>query len=217
MKYIKYLSLLLLAFVHASCDSHIDVPDTSRKIGHILCADGSTISPDKYDSKKQTAIGVVFYLNHDDNVEGEGYAVYLHDLHPYAFADSLGVKQGTSANLYAFDGNENTYALLNARETKSPMAEAVFDIWHGGRSAYIPSVGQMRLMLSAKEMVNPVLLSLGCEPLAESEDDCWYWTSTEVKGQEYLKAWLYSTNSGSIQETPKWQSHKARPIITLNK
>ena len=216
MKILHLLGLLLLVFTTFSCDSHIDVPDTTTKVGHILCTDGNTISPDKYDPKRHTAIGVVFYLNHDDNVEGEGYAVYLHDLHPYAFADSLGVKQGTSADLYAFDGNENTYALLNARETKSPLAEAVFDIWHGGRSAYIPSVGQMRLLLSVKKEINKVLDQLDCELLVDSEDECWYWTSTEVKGQEYLKAWLYSISSGSIQETPKWQSHKARPIITLN-
>ena len=217
MKILHLLGLLLLVFTTVSCDSHIDVPDTSVKVGHILCTDGNTISPDKYDSQKHQAIGVIFYLNHDEKVEGDGYAVYLHDLHPYAFADSLGVKQGTSADLYALDGNDNTYALLNARETKSPMAEAVFDIWHGGRSAYIPSVGQMRLLLSVKQEINKVLDLLNCELLGDSEDECWYWTSTEVKGQEYLKAWLYSTSSGSIQETPKWQSHKARPIITLNK
>ncbi|MDY5681501.1 MAG: DUF1566 domain-containing protein, partial [Prevotella sp.] len=42
------------------------------------------------------------------------------------------------------------------------------------------------------------------------------WTSTEVQGQETAKAWLYSLASGSIQETPKTQPHKIRPIITLN-
>lgn len=48
-------------------------------------------------------------------------------------------------------------------------------------------------------------------------DDCWYWTSTEVAGQETGKAWLYSLGSGAMQETPKTQAHKARPIITLNR
>ena len=144
---------------------------------------------------------------------GDGYLV---DIHPQAFADSLGVKQGTSGDINAYDGNENTYALLNARETESPLAEAVFDVWHYGQSAYVPSVGQMRLLYSVKHLINPILVQLGGDPLSDSADDCWYWTSTEVKGQEYLKAWLYSTSSGSIQETPKWQSHKARPIITLN-
>ena len=47
-------------------------------------------------------------------------------------------------------------------------------------------------------------------------NDCWYWTSTEVKGQQTAKAWLYSLGSGAMQETPKIQAHRARPIITLN-
>ncbi|KAA5299734.1 DUF1566 domain-containing protein, partial [Phocaeicola dorei] len=45
---------------------------------------------------------------------------------------------------------------------------------------------------------------------------CWYWTSTEVEGQQTVKAWLYSTASGTMQETPKTQAHKVRPIITIN-
>ncbi|KAA5304427.1 DUF1566 domain-containing protein, partial [Phocaeicola dorei] len=36
-----------------------------------------------------------------------------------------------------------------------------------------------------------------------------------VEGQATAKAWLYSLGSGAIQETPKWQPHKARPIITI--
>ena len=35
-----------------------------------------------------------------------------------------------------------------------------------------------------------------------------YWTSTEVEGQQTVKAWLYSTASGAMQETPKTQAHK---------
>ncbi|MEE1080604.1 MAG: DUF1566 domain-containing protein, partial [Bacteroidales bacterium] len=42
-----------------------------------------------------------------------------------------------------------------------------------------------------------------------------YWSSTEVSGQESAKAWLFSLASGALQETPKVESHKIRPIITL--
>ena len=38
----------------------------------------------------------------------------------------------------------------------------------------------------------------------------------EVEGQQTVKAWLYSTASGAMQETPKTQAHKVRPIITIN-
>ena len=58
-------------------------------------------------------------------------------------------------------------------------------------------------------------MKCGGTPIPDEDDDCWYWTSTEVEGQATAKAWLYSLGSGAIQETPKWQPHKARPIITI--
>ena len=51
----------------------------------------------------------------------------------------------------------------------------------------------------------------------QNEENCWYWTSTEVEGQQAEKAWLYSMGSGAMQETPKTKVHKVRPIITLNR
>ena len=177
------------------------------------------MSPAEYDysDKKDKAIAVVFYVNQRKNIEGEGYAVYLWDMAPLAFADSIGVEQGTSADITAWDGNTNTFALYDTKETASPMAEGVFDLWRYGQSAYVPSVAQMRLLYSMKETINPMIEKCGGNPLPNNPDDCWYWTSTEVKGQQTAKAWLYSVGSGAMQETPKWQAHKVRPIITLNK
>jgi hypothetical protein len=96
------------------------------------------------------------------------------------------------------------------------MAEQVFDMWRYGQSAYVPSVAQMRLLYAAKEYVNPLIEKCGGEPLPDDSDEVWYWTSIEVSGQTTAKAWLYSLGSGAIQETPKDQAHKVRPIITLN-
>ena len=38
--------------------------------------------------------------------------------------------------------------MYETEETASPMAEAVFALWKYGQSAYVPSVAQMRLLLS---------------------------------------------------------------------
>ena len=75
----------------------------------------------------------------------------------------------------------------------------------------------MRMLFSSKEYINPIIEKLGGSPIVDEPDDCWYWTSTEVKGQETEKSWLYSLGSGAMQETPKIQSHKIRPIVTINK
>lgn len=205
------------AVLFTACDAHFDFPDTAVKPGHILCTDGKAISYNEYMESGKQAIAVVFHINRSGDAEGDGYAVYLRDLAPAAFADSLGISQKTSADILAMDGNENTFAMFATKEVSSPLAEAVFDLWRYGQSAYVPSVAQMRLLYSMKEVINPVIEQCGGQPLPDMVDDCWYWTSTEVDGQQTAKAWLYSVGSGAMQETPKTQPHRARPIITLNK
>ena len=81
-----------------------------------------------------------------------------------------------------------------------------------GQSAYIPSVAQMRLLYSAQTVINPIIEKCGGDPLPTEADECWYWTSTEVEGQQTVKAWLYSTASGTMQETPKTQRIKCVPL-----
>lgn len=212
----KMLFLFMFTVLLGACDGHFDYPDTAMKVGHILCTDGQVLPYNEYEKSEKTAEGVVFYLNHDSAMKGKGYAVYLYEVSPQAFADSIGVNQGTSADVTAFDGNANTFALFSTTDTGSPLAKKVFDLWCYGQSAYVPSVAQMRLLYSVKDDINRYLGLCGGDLLPDNPDQCWYWTSTEVKGQQTAKAWLYSTSSGAIQETPKLQAHKARPVITLN-
>ena len=218
MRMNKILSMMMAAtaIFLTSCDDHKDFPDTAMKVGHILCTDGKVLPFEQYEQSGKTGIAVVFHINQNEDIEGNGYAVYLDDIAPEAFADSLGVAQGTSTSLTAYDGNTNTFALYDTREVSSPLAEKVFDLWRYGQSAYVPSVAQMRLLYQARDAVNPYIIKCGGTPIPKDENDCWYWTSTEVKGQETAKSWLFSLGSGAIQETPKWQAHKARPVITLN-
>lgn len=205
-----------ISILLSSCDAHKDFPDTAMKIGHILCTDGNVHSIEDVKAQKKEPIAVVFYINQAEDVEGNGYAVYLKDVNPVAFADSLGITQGTSTSLTALDGNANTFSLYSTKDTSSPLADAVFALWRYGQSAYVPSVAQMRLLYSMKNTINPYIIECGGTPLPDSANECWYWTSTEVNGQASAKAWLYSLESGSLLETPKTQTHKARPIVTLN-
>lgn len=207
-------ALAALSFV--ACDEHRDFPDTAMHVGDVLTTDGDVMRYETFAESGKEAIGVVFSLNNDAGIEGSGYAVYLRDLPEVLFADSLGVSQKTSCSLSAHDGNTNTYSLMSTQGCESQLAGAVFDMWRYGQSAYIPSVAQMRLLFGAKESINEVIRQCGGDVLPDESDSCWYWTSTEVDGQSETKAWLYSLYSGSIQETPKNQLHKARPIITLN-
>lgn len=217
---LQWVAAATIALLCDACDAHFDVPDTAIQPGHVLCTDGTVLSYTAYELSDKTAVAVLFDTKNVDNEETKekyGYAVYLWDLEPLAFADSLGVAQGTSADPIAFDGSVNTSKLFDAKETASPMAEAVFSMWWYGQSAYIPSVAEMRVLYGNLEKVNPIIERCGGQPLPVDKEACWYWTSTEVAGQEKVKAWLYSLGSGTMHETPKNQAHRVRPIISLNK
>jgi hypothetical protein len=144
-------------------------------------------------------------------------AVGLHELAPVEFSDTLGVAQGTSADTETKDGNANTFALYSNKKAYSPLADAVFSIWRYGQSAYIPSVAEMRLLYASLDIVNPMIVRCGGQPVNRQDAGCWYWTSSEVSGQASAKAWLYSLGTGAMQETPKTESHPARCIITLHR
>lgn len=215
--YVGVFAILMIASLTA-CDAHRDFPDTSMKVGHVLCTDGKVMSQDDCERLGKEPIAVVFYVNtgNDDRIGGHGYAVYLHDIDRKEFTDSIGIAQGTSADISAYDGNSNTFAIYAATGCGSPAGQAVFDMWRYGQSAYIGSVAEMRLLYQSKPYINGVIAALGGNPLPDEAGESWYWTSTEVDGQQTAKAWLYSLSSGAIQETPKLQAHKVRPIVTLN-
>lgn len=218
MKKILHMLSAVLFTVSASltsCDEHFDFPDTDIHVGDILCTDGDILRYEDYVKSGKEAIGVLFHINKDQSLEGSGYAVYLRDIEPVTFADSCGVSQDTSCSLSEEDGNVNTYSILSA-DCDSELADVVLSMWRYGQSAYVPSVAQMRLLYQSKAIVNGYLTALGADILSDEADECWYWSSTEVEGQDAVKAWLFSIQSGTIQETPKIQRHKIRPIVTIN-
>lgn len=207
---------VLLSMGACDCEHNLEPQDPFR-LGWIVCTDGQVLSFCDYKESGKDAIAIVYDVVHDPESEISGYAVYLDDAIPAAFCDSLNVKQGTSADLYALDGNENTYSMYANQDAKSPLAQSVFDMWKYGQSAYVPSIAQLRQIQSVKDFLNPRIMYIAGDTLPDASNECWYWSSTEVKGQESDKSWLFSMHSGAIQETPKDQVHKCRPVITLYK
>ena len=213
MKLLHTICAALMMVAITSCDEHREFPDTAMKTCDILCTDGKVVRYEDMESQGKKPIAVVFHINQSDDMQGTGYAVYLWDFDSTAYTDSTGVKMNTSASVTAYDGNTNTHSMYSSGV--SPAAMAVFDMWQYGQSAYIPSVAEIRLLYAAKNTVNHYIQKCGGDIIPDDPDECWYWTSTEVKDMESDKAWLFSLASGALQETPKEQAHKVRPIITL--
>lgn len=188
---------------------------SSLQVGDVVCSDGSVLSKEQFGSSKKEPVAIVYHVNRNPEIKALGYAVSIRDVASAAFADSLGVEQVTSASLEKEDGNENTHAMYRHKEVKSPLAVYVFDMWRYGQSAYIPSVKQLTYLYQQIGFINQRIEAVGGLPLSLQPGDCWLWTSTEVEGQRDSKAWLFSMQSGAIQETPKDQTHKFRPVISI--
>ena len=114
MKILHIICATLMAVAFASCDEHRDFPDTAMKTCDILCTDGKVVRFEEVKSQNKTPIAVVFYVNQNEDIQGTGYAVYLKDIEPFAYSDSLGLKHNTSADITAFDGNGNTHAMYSS-------------------------------------------------------------------------------------------------------
>lgn len=199
----------------SSCDSY-EPKDTTIHVGYILCDDHSCMRPEDYfQQNKQNGIGVVFA----ERTEAHPLMAVMSEELNDAFCDSLGLSNGTSGSLTAFDGAANTRAMQNSylaeAQKGSPLAMQLFRFHEGGQSDYLPSVAEQRLLTASARTVNPVIERLGGTPVA-LEGDCWYWTSTEVAGNNGRQAWLCSAANGGIIETPKTEQHKARAIIQIN-
>ena len=142
----------MIALASCECDHEEDISAISElHVGSVVCADGTVLSEKRFEESDKEAMGIVFHVDSDNELGNLGYAVYIHDMEPLAFADTLGVDQETSASLSEEDGNENTYSLFHSENVASPMAIKVFDMWRYGQSAYVPSVRQLAYKRPARK------------------------------------------------------------------
>ena len=168
---------------------------SSLQVGNVVCSDGNILSMDGFKQSDKEAVAIVFHVNRSTETDNLGYAVYIHDMEPLAFADSLGIDQGTSASLTDEDGNENTYSLFNNDEVKSPIAIRTFDLWSYGQSAYIPSVRQLSYLFSVRHQINECINQVRGTPINLNPGEYWLWSSTEVEGQKENNCLLYTSPS----------------------
>ena len=151
------------------------------------------------------------------------------------FCDTLGVSLGTSSSLLDLDRFLNTTAMQNTLGSFNKQRRAdglpeyrsialnTFDSHSYGQSEYIPSVAEMRHLFSNISLVNGVLSRLAAHgepvvPIDTSEGrfgGCWYWTSTEVKENQGMQAWLFSLNSGGYIATPVDEYHDYLHFVAI--
>jgi len=153
-------------------------------IGDILCTDGSIVKPGAYAASGKTAEAVVFYV---DNTGEHGWAVGLQNLtYSLIWSDDITFDVPTMTNhpdvasaLMDLDGYGNTLK-MRAAMPGSTLAWAP-DISQGW---YIPSMGQLEMMICVREKFNPTLVMLLGNLTGTIATHAVYWSSTEKDAAE---------------------------------
>lgn len=212
-KYNKnYAAMLMMAVAvmggMTSCEEHTDEFDGSLRVGNILLADNSVVSPQGYDADGQQAVGVIFYCNRDTAL-----VISTHELGSYAYADSLGTVGSVDSDSRTLCGAENTAALL-VSEIPTPAAEAVADFRSPMASWALPSAGELRALASMLPVVENSMRMIGGEPFSDGQ----YVSSTQDGSSSESEQMYYlsvAVRSGFVTSTIKTTPGRVRPVLRI--
>lgn len=208
----NYAAMLMMAVAvmgdMTSCEEHTDEFDGSLRVGNILLADNSVVSPQGYDADGQQAVGVIFYCNRDTAL-----VVSTHELGSYAYADSLGTVGSVDSDSRTLCGAENTAALL-VSEIPTPAAEAVADFRSPMASWALPSAGELRALASMLPVVENSMRMIGGEPFSDGQ----YVSSTQDGSSSESEQMYYlsvAVRSGFVTSTIKTTPGRVRPVLRI--
>lgn len=208
----NYAAMLMMAVAvmggMTSCEEHTDEFDGSLRVGNILLADNSVVSPQGYDADGQQAVGVIFYCNRDTAL-----VVSTHELGSYAYADSLGTVGSVDSDSRTLCGAENTAALL-VSEIPTPAAEAVADFRSPMASWALPSAGELRALASMLPVVENSMRMIGGKPFSDGQ----YVSSTQDGSSSESEQMYYlsvAVRSGFVTSTIKTTPGRVRPVLRI--
>ena len=191
-----------------SCEEPTDEYDGSLRVGNILLADNSVVSPQGYDAEGKQAIGVIFYCNRDTAL-----VISTHELGSYAYADSLGTVGSVDSDSRTLCGAENTAALL-VSEIPTPAAEAVAAFRSPMASWALPSAGELRALAAMLPVVENSMRIIGGDPF----DDGQYLSSTQDGSTSESEQMYYlsvAVRSGFVTSTIKTTPGRVRPVLRV--
>jgi hypothetical protein len=214
MKNIFLLFLLILLF--PSCEK--EEITNSISIGNIYCSDGSTINPANYSESGKKAVGVIFWVNSQENSsDPKALVVGLKDLPPALWADSLIAIQNVSTDLFEFNGVSNTASIVSWGIDESRKTTAITNAYNysylGVVGWFVPSFGEAKFLYSQKNTVQSSLNICGGDMLSD-----WYWTSTQDGSgtdNSKLNAVAISQSEGNATVSYKLNAFPVRPIIAI--
>ncbi len=184
-------------------------------VGDIYCTDESIVKPSDLKSSGKTAAGIVSYV---DNTGEHGWAVALKNAATTAVAWSAISQAGWRQDipgLTNYTANDQALTDLNGYTNTQTIRSMLFSsyIYPAASSVnfpqkwYLPSIGQLRLMLGLKDIINSSLALVGGNAVANAS----YWSSTEASSDN---AWML-LSTGEIAQIIKTNNAYVRAMINF--
>lgn len=211
------LSLIMLPFF-ISCEKEEEIPiSNSLSTGNIYCSDGSTIHPSNYAESGKKAVGIIYWVNPDENTDPKALAVGLEDLTMAFWADTLISVSNVSTDLSAFDGGSNTASIISWGIEEGRKTPAITNAYNysilGVVGWFVPSHGEVKYLYSRKKEVEASFTACGGNAFSE-----WYWTSTQDgsgNDNSKINALAISMKEGNSTVSSKFNSFPVRPVIAI--
>ena len=203
-----WLAVVLAALCMVSCHDHTDIYDSSIRVGSILLADNTVVSPVGYDASVHQAAGVIFYVNKDTAL-----VVGLRELGSHQFSDTLSSVSGVVNDAVSKCGTENTAAIV-ASGINSPAVESVLHYPSPVSGWVLPSAGELRALSSNRCVVETAMRIVGGDAFSNSQ-----YVSSSQDGSSSESERMYclsvSMANGFVTSTVKTSPGAVRPVLRI--
>jgi len=239
------IAAVVMAMSFFSCEDHQEIVqfrELAVTPGSILCSDGRAVSYDDYRDDMDGVAVIVRTGTADDDYRF--IAIGMKDIgsYPYVRKDGDDIEEffdnGAGTDVNAFDGKENTAAMISQEYVKEkkvtgqdsegngfsysvyetlsfPAADAASAYMSGKMQGWhLPSCGEWLAVFTQRETVMRSLRLIGGDWVDEQG---WYQSSTQDGASKETVSYynLMVSPSGTSKGTMKTQDGPVRPFITI--
>ena len=199
---------VISALAMASCEEHVEIYDSSIKVGNILLSDNTVISPYGYDRDSHMAVGVIFYTNEDTVL-----VVGTKELGSHIYTDSIGTVSNVTNDVVSLCGAENTAAILSSG-FHSPAVEAVKAFCSPVSGWVLPSAGELKALSRNLAVVSVSMKAIGGDAFTMRQ---YLSSSQDGSSTDSEKMYYYSVSlvNGFITSVLKTTEGCVRPVIRI--
>ena len=199
---------IISALATASCEEHVDIYDSSIRVGNVLLSDNTVVSPYGYDRDSHMAVGVIFYANEDTAL-----VVGTKELGRHAYTDSIGTVSNVGNDVFSLCGAENTAAILSST-LHSPAVEAVKSFRSPISGWVLPSAGELRALSRNLAVVSGSMKAVGGDAFTARQ---YVSSSQDGSSSDSERMYYYSVSleNGFVTSVLKSTEGCVRPVLRI--